>query len=489
MSVEGLMSTPLVRDLSRLSTDTFDLLVIGGGIYGLTIACDAAQRGLSVALVEAGDFGSGTSFNHLRTIHGGLRYLQTLDIARARESLRERRALAHIAPWAVRPLPFVLPLRRSLTRGPAAMRVAFTLDSLVASDRNDGLPPSLHLPAGRVVGRDEAVAMCPLLADQPIAGAAVWSDYVAWDADRLTLAWALGAAEYGAALANYVEATSLVVVNGHVAGADVDAASGQSLRIHARSVVNATGARLNALLAPHAAAVNLPFLQAMNVVTRREAPATAIGGRSASGRNLFLVPWRGRALFGTWESAQLCDASRTSVDGHALDAFIAELNDAFPSLRLTAADISLVHRGVVPARVRSGEPPALEGHDCIYEHGGDGLSGLISVAGTKYTTARGVAERIVSRVFGMLARTAPPSISAERPLPHTSLDGDALLRHAASHEMVMTLADAVIRRTTLGALGCPDATTLAHAAMVVGAVLGWTPARQTEEVAAVRALY
>jgi len=484
------MSTPLVRNLQQLSADTFDVLVIGGGIYGLTIACDAAQRGLSVALVDAGDFGSGTSFNHLRTIHGGLRYLQTLDLVRARESLFERRALARIAPWAVRPLSFVLPLGRSLTRGPAAMRVAFVLDSLVASDRNDGLPQSLHLPAGRVLSRDEAVALCPLLANQPITGAAVWYDYVAWDADRLTLAWALAAADNGAALANYVEATALVVADGRVAGADcVDRVAGEAFRINARTVVNATGARLNALLTPWAAAVNLPFLQAMNIVTRRDAPTTALGGSSASGRNLFLVPWRGRALFGTWESAQLCDASRTDVDGPALGAFLTELNDAFPTLHLTRDDVSLVHRGVVPARVRSGQAPALEGHDCIYEHRADGLAGLISVAGTKYTTARGVAERIVSRLYGELARVAPPSVSAEQPLPCANLQGDALLRHAASHEMVVTLADAVMRRTPLGALGCPSEVELASAASVVGDVLGWSPARQTEEVAAVRALY
>ena len=99
----------LSRDLELLTARTFDVLVVGGGIYGLTIANDAAQRGLSVALVERGDFGSGSSFNHLRTIHGGLRYLQSLDIGRARESLRERRTLAIIAPHAVQPMPFALP--------------------------------------------------------------------------------------------------------------------------------------------------------------------------------------------------------------------------------------------------------------------------------------------------------------------------------------------------------------------------------------------
>src|SRR5690242_7051528 len=143
----------MIRDLDQLTARTFDLLVVGGGIYGLAIAYDAAQRGLSVALVERGDFGSGSSFNHLRTIHGGLRYLQTLDLARARESVRERRTTARIAPHAVRPLPFALPLYRSLTRGRLAMRAGFTLDRIVAFDRNQDVIASHQLPAGRVVSR------------------------------------------------------------------------------------------------------------------------------------------------------------------------------------------------------------------------------------------------------------------------------------------------------------------------------------------------
>src|SRR5205823_6823874 len=141
----------MTRDLDALTERTFDVLVVGGGIYGLTIALDAAQRGLSVALVERDDFGSGTSFNHLRTIHGGLRYLQSFDIARARESVAERRTIARIAPHAVRPLPFPIPIYRSLMRGKLAMRAGFLLDRLVASGRNRGVPASLRLPAGRVV--------------------------------------------------------------------------------------------------------------------------------------------------------------------------------------------------------------------------------------------------------------------------------------------------------------------------------------------------
>ena len=148
------------RSRSRSTARTFDVLVVGGGIYGLTIAYDAAQRGLSVALVERDDFGSGASFNHLRTIHGGLRYLQTLDLARARESVRERRTLARIAPHAVRPLPFVAAAlsiadaRASWRCAPASCSIA-----LVASrSQSRRARRRIGCPAGASCSRGEAIA-------------------------------------------------------------------------------------------------------------------------------------------------------------------------------------------------------------------------------------------------------------------------------------------------------------------------------------------
>src|SRR5574338_1481583 len=115
----------ITRDLASLSDHTFDVLVAGGGVHGLAIAYDAAQRGLRTALVERGGFGSGASFNHQKTAHGGLRSLQTGNLAKARESIRERRALARIAPWFLRPLPFIVGTYSSLTRGRPALRIAF----------------------------------------------------------------------------------------------------------------------------------------------------------------------------------------------------------------------------------------------------------------------------------------------------------------------------------------------------------------------------
>src|SRR5918912_842781 len=110
------------RDLDRLAAGSYDVLVIGGGIHGLAFAYEAASRGLRTALVEAADFGSGASFNHQKTVHGGLRSLQSGRLDRAREAVRERRALARIAPWLLRPLPFMVGTYRSLMRSRLALR-------------------------------------------------------------------------------------------------------------------------------------------------------------------------------------------------------------------------------------------------------------------------------------------------------------------------------------------------------------------------------
>src|SRR5215831_5602916 len=253
----------MTRDPDQLAGRTFDVLVVGGGIYGLTIAYDAAQRGLAVALVERSDFGSGTSFNHLRTIHGGLRYLQSLDIRRARESVRERRTVARIAPHAVQPLPFAVPLYRSLTRGKIAMRCGFLLDRLVAAGRNRAVPTGHRLPAGRVIGRTSAIQRFPGLRRQGLTGAAVFYDYVTTEPDRYTFSFAIAAAEHGAALANHVDAVVLLFDGTRVVGVKArDSLGGRTLDVSARLTVNATGARVDRLLEPIGLSSGIPMLEA-----------------------------------------------------------------------------------------------------------------------------------------------------------------------------------------------------------------------------------
>jgi len=541
----------MTRDPAALSAHTFDMLVVGGGIYGLAVAYDAAQRGLRVALIERDDFGGGNSFNHARTIHGGLRYLQHLDLGRSRESIRERRTLAQIAPHAVSPMPFVLPLVRSLLKGPMAMRAGFLVDRAVGRDRNRGIDALRRLPPGRVLSHAQAIERYPGLPRKGLTGAAVWYDYVTPEADRLTFSWALAASAHGALLANYVEAAALLVDGRRVVGVKaIDRVNDRVLEIGARLTINAAGSGVDRLLEPLGVATGLRFLKAMNLVTRREAGDAAIGARAPSGRHFFLVPYRGRALFSTWESPRPIPSDDAAVHERDVAAFISELNQAYPALDLTATDVSMVHRGVVPATVASDGSASLDGHEHVHDHaaaeGPRRLEGIISVVGTKYTTARGVAERVVDRAVHRLRPETVPCRTASTPLPGgairdhlAALAADArrefdsrfssdTIAHviagygsqyrevltlseprpewslrvdesspvvagqlvwAARHEMVVTLQDVVMRRTPLGAMGFPGDAAVERAAAIVAGELGWSEKRRQVEIRALSREY
>lgn len=533
------------RDLSALTGRRFDLLVVGGGVHGLAAAYDAAQRGLQVALVEKGDLGSGSSFNHQKTAHGGLRYLQTGDVRRARESVSERRTLARIAPHLLHPLAFVLPTYRSLTRGRLALRAGFFLDRIVANDRNAGLPPPLQLPAGRTIDRDECLERFPGVRRRRLTGAGLWHDYQMSDAERLTMAFATAALEHGAILSNYVEAERPILQGGRLAGFHVrDQLTGRRAEIEAAVTLNAAGAGAVALLSACGLDPKLPLLQAMNVVTSRDAAREALGGRTAAGRHLFLTPWRGRALVGTWESGATCTPD-AAIGLEQVDAFLAEINQAFPPLDLSRREVTLVHRGIVPAEIGAHGQVALKAHHEIRDHAREGVDGLVTLIGVKYTTARGVAEQAIDVICGMshqrtaacrtattalpggeiadpevlasearrqLADTLPADVIAhlvaaygarfravtDLVAGHPALAarvGDAHpvigaeLVHAVRAELACTLTDTVVRRTGLGAAGYPGDEAARAAAAIMAAELGWDAARVAREIADLKAFY
>lgn len=484
--------------MSALATREFDLLVVGGGIYGLTIAYDAAQRGLSVGLIERADFGGATSFNHLKTIHGGLRYLQTADIRRMRESIRERRAFARIAPRFVAPLPFAMPLatsflERSPRLNPLAMRAAFALDALVGSDRNDGLALSHRLPAGRTVTDDDCRKLfAAALPD--VSRAAMWYDYETVYGDRLTLSFALAAAHHGAALANYAEAvgmrrdqpTRLWAVQ------TKDRMSGQEFDVRARTIVNATGPWISTVLARAGVRAAWPLLKAMNLITSRPARRAALVAMSRDGRALVLLPWQGRTLVGTSESHE----ARTADDQQARRAefleFLAQVNDTFPALELKPEEVTLVHRGIVPATRAAGGRLSLLGHSRILDHTADGATEMVSVVGVKYTTARVVAERTVDLIFKKLRRAVVASRTAEVALPGAALqdtDPADAIGHAIREEMAQTLIDVVVRRTGLGAAEHPGDAVAAECATRMQRELGWSEDRKRQELMDLRRFY
>jgi len=206
------------RDLTRFTVGSYDVLVIGGGIAGLTIAYEASSRGLRTALVDAADFGGATSFNHQKTAHGGLRSLQTGRLDRARSAIRERRALARIAPWLLRPLPFLVGTYRSSLRGRLPLRAAFAIDRTLGRRRNLGLEPELHLPLPRLLSKAATLRLFPGIKPDGLTGGAQWYDYQMVEGDRLTLAFAAAADRAGADLANHAEAFEALRDGGRISG-------------------------------------------------------------------------------------------------------------------------------------------------------------------------------------------------------------------------------------------------------------------------------
>src|SRR5262245_49100833 len=260
------------RDLTRFDGTTYDVLVIGGGIHGLACAYEAASRGLRTALVEAADFGSGASFNHQKTAHGGLRSLGSGYVGRAREAIRERRALARIAPWFLRPLPFLVGTYQSVAKNRLALRAAFKLDAWLGRRRNIGLEPELHLPTARLVSKAATLKLFAGIHRAGLTGGAQWYDYQMVEADRVTFAFAAAADRAGADVATYVEAVDVIRDGAGIGGMIVrDTLDNQRLEIRARITVNAAGSRAGDVMRLFGITRPFPLLRAINLVTSKPA--------------------------------------------------------------------------------------------------------------------------------------------------------------------------------------------------------------------------
>lgn len=539
-----------MRDLRRLADTRFDALVVGAGIYGVATAWDLATRGLSVALIDRGDIGGGTSFNNLKTLHGGLRSLQSLDLAQMRRFIRERRALARIAPHLIRTLPFVVPTVGHTKRSRFLMMLALALNDAVADDRNDGISdPALKLPRGRVVSREEALQLNPVIAPEGVTGGAVWYDYQMTNADRVTLSFALSAVALGAVAANHVEATDLLLDDNRVGGMRVqDRLNGSAFDIRARVVVNAAGAWAPSLLshlAERQAAVPAPKLsRAMNLVVRQVVNGHACGGM-VDGRFLFLVPWREVSMLGTSHDAFDGSPDGLTVSGQDLDNFLADARAAFPRAALGRDDVRMVHRGLLPMVEGHGTHVKLLRESAVVDHAVHGLAGLVSIHGVRYTTARDTAEKAADTVFLALGQHPPICQTAVRPLlggdvgdaeafagevgarevpgvpaavrtrlariygtacapliqlaaqqpslvqrlgPGCEVTGVEIV-YAARHEMAMKLSDALLRRTEAGSAGHPGTAVIARAAGLMREQHGWTDEHTAREIAEVEAFY
>lgn len=414
------------RELGQLQNATFDVVIIGGGIYGATAAWDAALRGFSVALVEKGDFGGATSSNSLKIIHGGLRYLQHADFKRMRESISERRTLMKIAPHLVFPLPCVMPTHGHALKGKQVMGIALLLNDLIGFDRNGLSDPEKFMPGGRVISKREIREIIPGINETGLTGGAIWYDCQVRNSERLLMSFLHGAVENGAVIANYVEATGFDLENNQVKGVHVrDQFTAESFKISARLVINNAGPWLNdvlGLLNGHRPKRTVKLSAAMNLVVKKklfDKYAVGISSKtdfkdedafiSKGSRLFFVTPWKNYSLIGTTHVDYHGGPEDFRITEKDIADFLRDVNDAYPPAELTREDVAFYYGGLLPmdkVNERTGDVTLLKSYQIIDHARQGGLQGLLSVVSVKYTTARDVAEKTIDQACRKLGSSA-----------------------------------------------------------------------------------
>lgn len=523
--------------LTAMTSEPVDLLVIGGGITGAAIARDASLRGIRTAVIDKGDFGGGTSSHSSRLIHGGLRYLEHRDFRLVFEASRERRTLLRIAPHLVRPLPFLFPAYRGARVPPWKLRAGLWLYDLLAMFRN------VH--AHRWLGRQAARRAEPGLREKDLRGAGLYYDAQTDDA-RLCLATMRSAAQTGALVANYVEATSLLTPDGRIGGAAVrDVVTGDRHQVRALTVVNATGPWVDGLrrLDDPAAAPLMRLTKGVHVVV----PRARIGNNNAitltspiDGRVMFILPWGDLSYIGTTDTDDAVSPEAVRATYDDVIYLLRSANAFFPQARLGPPDVLSTWAGLRPLLA---PPKDVTTAEVSREHRVvESASGLITIAGGKLTTnrvmGRDVVDVVARRLHDADGRPAAPAPATDRlPLPGGDVadlevlvesarardvtestaqhlvwsyggESAAVLNlvdrdrglgraivagrpeiwaevvHAVEREMALRLADVLIRRLHLFYEDAGHGASVAPpVARRMGELLGWDQARETEEIA------
>ena len=372
-----------------LERTSFDLLVIGGGVIGAATAAHAAREGLAVALVDAGDFGSGTSSASSKLIHGGLRYLRLGDVRLVREAHHERRTLAgSVAPHLVHRLPFLLPLYRGGPFRPWFVQSGILLYSTLALSRLNWL-----------VKPARARELVPSLRLDDLRSCALYAD--AWTNDaRLCLENVLAAAEAGATVVNRAEVVSLRLVDGRVAGAEV-LVDGEAVPVRARVVVNAAGPWVDAVrrLEDPRAGSSVRLSKGVHVlVPGGEGWSAALTIPQDDVRVTFAVPWYGLLLLGTTDSDYEGDPAAVAPCDADVAQILAEAATALPGSLLPSDAVRASFAGLRVLPLGEGAT-ANARRETVFSVG---PAGMLSVAGGKLTTYRKIALDALDRVRGEL---------------------------------------------------------------------------------------
>jgi glycerol-3-phosphate dehydrogenase len=504
--------------IEEIAGQEFEVVVIGGGITGAGVALDAASRGYSVALLERGDYAEGTSSRSSKMVHGGLRYLQNLDLGLVREALLERQLMVQLAPHLVYPTPFLVPALGE-ERRPRGLGIGLNMYDVMATTRvgrsrremrssKEGdedfyWSPDRH----RTIDRDEVLELMPALAAREPKNAYLFYDCQTDDV-RLTLT-ILGEAErFGAVMLNGAEVTEVLERDGRAAGvAFVEAESGERIEARAENVVNATGVFADRIRPEETIEEeDVPRIKpsrGAHVLIDRELLSTGEAAcivPAGEGRQIFALPWYGRTLVGTTDNDFEGDVDHPRP-GEDEVAYLLDAVNGFFGVSLGARDLVGAYAGVRPL-IATGDPKKsvdISRKAELYETS----SGMLTITGGKLTTWRRMAKQTVDRLVEREGREASCH-TAEIPLGRAAqpdelqapagVDEEAIAQlafrygHAARnvlalvredpklaepivpgrpdllaeaaiavrHEQARSVADVILRRTRLGLLAAPQ---------------------------------
>lgn len=436
------------RDPASLRGQQFDVLIVGGGAFAACAAWEAALRNYSVALIEANDFGSGTSANSFKFVHGGIRYLQHLDLPRLWASCHERSALLRIAPHLVKPLPVAIPTYGHGRNGKEFLGAGFLAYDALTVGKNRGIrDSSRHVPFTAFMSRDEVQRRFDGVREDNLTGAAVFSDAQMYHPPRLVLNFILSAAEKGAVAQNYVAARSFVRHGNRIVGVVArDQVTGEEFEIRSRVVLNAAGPWSEDLLRGRDEMRiadggvysrdtcflidGAPEPDYALAVLGSSVDTGSVVGRGA--RHLFVVPWRGRRLIGVWHIVYKKGPDAVEVSEEEIDRFLREFNGAFAETRIRREDIRLVNAGLVPfgESDETGEQLEFGKKSHLVDSGLlHGVDGLVTLIGVRHTMARGDAAKALDIVDRKLKRTGTTPDSSHLPLAGGDIDNvESLIR-------------------------------------------------------------
>ena len=395
------------RTVKRLAEETFDVVVVGGGSTGTGAALDAASRGLSVALLEARDFASGTSSRSSKLIHGGLRYLEQLEFHLVREALRERSLLLNvIAPHLVSPVSFLYPLTHRIWERIYVGAGMLLYDELGG---HRGMRRHRHLT------KRGALRIAPALAPGSLIGALQYDDCQVDDA-RHTLAVARTAARFGAAVANSVSVIGFQREAGRIAGVRArDHVTGEELEVRAQVVINATGVWTDELqhLVGERGKFHVTASKGIHLVVPRDRLQLDTGLILRTEKSvLFVIPWRRHWLIGTTDTEWKLDKSHPAASAADIDYVLEHLNAVLES-PLTPDDVQGVYAGLRPLLTGESESTS----KLSREHAvASPVPGLVAIAGGKYTTYRVMGKDAVDLAVHMLDARVAPSATDTTPL-------------------------------------------------------------------------